>query len=79
MYNINTKVDKPDIGYMEMIADKLMTRGIRVADCDKLMNYYVELRAALKSEIQSKYGIDNPNSTKQIAYFLNDMGNMYSH
>ena len=75
MYNINTKVDKPDIGYMEMIADKLMTRGIRLADCDKLMNYYVELRAALKSEIQSKYGIDNPNSTNQIAYFLNDMSN----
>ncbi|MBO5386845.1 MAG: Ig-like domain-containing protein, partial [Lachnospiraceae bacterium] len=75
MYKINTKKDMPDIGYMEMVADKLMRRGIRLSNCIKLRDYYVELRATLKSEIQSKYGIDNPNSTNQIAYFLNDMSN----
>ena len=32
MYRIDRKKDKPDIGYMEATVDKLMQRGIRLAD-----------------------------------------------
>lgn len=70
MYHIDRKKDKPDIGYMEATIDKLMQKGIRLADCKALMNYYGGLRDAFKSDIQTKYGIENPNSSKQITDFL---------
>lgn len=70
MYHIDRKKDKPDIGYMEATIDKLMQRGIRLADCRALMNYYGGLRDTFKSDIQHKYNIENPNSPKQITDFL---------
>lgn len=73
MYHINRKEAKPDIGYLEYTIEKLMNKGIRLANCRKLMTYYSDLRSVLKSEIQQKYGIDNPNSSKQIAEFLEDI------
>lgn len=73
MYHIDRKTAKPDIGYMEAILDKLMQRGIRLADCSKLMRYYCDLRETLKQEIQQKYNIENPNSSKQVINFLQSM------
>ena len=73
MYHINTKVDKPDIGYMEYTIDKLMQRGIRLADCVKLREYYSTLREELGREIQVKYNIENPQSSKQVTAFLEEM------
>ena len=70
MYHIDRKKDRPDIGYMEATIDKLMQRGIRLADCRALMNYYGGLRDTFKSDIQHKYNIENPNSPKQITDFL---------
>lgn len=70
MYHIDRKKDKPDIGYMEATIDKLMQRGIRLADCRALMSYYGGLRDTFKSDIQHKYNIENPNSPKQITDFL---------
>ena len=72
MYHIDRKKDKPDIGYMEATIDKLMQKGIRLADCKQLMLYYSGLRESLKSEIQNKYYIENPNSSKQITDFLEE-------
>ena len=43
MYHISTKTSKPDIGYMEATIEKLMKRGIRVADCSKILKYYIFL------------------------------------
>lgn len=70
MYHIDRKKDKPDIGYMGYTIDKLMRRGIRLADCGALMKYYSDLRDSFKSDIQHKYNIENPNSSKQITEFL---------
>ena len=53
MYHINRKIDKPDIGYMKDTVDKLMHRGIRLADSNKLKDYYVGLRDDLKKEIKT--------------------------
>lgn len=78
MYHIDRKVDKPDIGYMEYTVAKLMQRGIRLADCTKLQQYYIGLRDELKINIQQRYGIDNPNSTAQVAAFLEEMSGKVS-
>lgn len=70
MYYIDRKKDKPDIGYMEMIVEKLMKRGIRLADCNELKEHYTNLREALKIDLRNKYGIENPNSPKQITSYI---------
>lgn len=78
MYYIDRKNDKPDIGYMQMVVEKLMKRGIRLADCDKLKNHYASLREALRIDLRNKYGIENPNSPKQITSFIEDLSNQIS-
>ena len=70
MYHICKETDKPDVGYMEAKLDSLMRRGIRLNDCAKLRDVYVELREALKNDIREKYHIDNPNSYVQITNFI---------
>jgi len=70
MYYIDLKKDKPDIGRMEATMDRLMTKGIRLADCNELKTYYAELRETLKNDISEKYYIKNPNSPAQIVDFL---------
>jgi len=70
MYHISTKTSKPDIGYMSAKVGELMKRGIRIADCSEILKYYSDLRDSLKKDIQLKYNIDNPNSVKQVASFL---------
>lgn len=75
MFHIDRFKDKPDIGYMEAVIDKLMQRGIRLADCEKLKEYYTNLRGNLKKDIQAKYGIENPNSPAQITSFIDDTSN----
>lgn len=73
MYHINRKVDKPDVGHMEFIVNKLMERGIKLADCTKLRNYYANLREELRAEFQTKYGVSNPNSAQQITWYLENL------
>lgn len=70
MYNINTKTDKPDVGAMEATVQSLMKRGIRLGHCVALRDHYTNERDYLKKELHDKYGISNPNSSKQITYFL---------
>lgn len=75
MYHINRAVDKPDIDYMHRKVDELMLRGIRLADCNKLLEYYTGLREDLKNDLNQRYGIVNPNSTQQVAAFIEQMSN----
>lgn len=70
MYRINTKTDKPDIKGMETTMMGLMKRGIRLTNCSKLLSYYSELREALKEDFKHKYGVNNPNSSKQIVNYM---------
>lgn len=78
MYKIDRKKEKPDIGYMQFRLEKLMERGIRVNDCSKLKQHYTDLRAALRLDFKEKYGIDNPNSTKQLTEFIKDLSSRVS-
>lgn len=73
MYHIDRKTAKPDIGYMEAVIDRLMQKGIRLSNCNELLNYYSELRESLKMDIQTEYGIVNPNSPKQIVEYLKEV------
>lgn len=78
MYHISLKTDKPDIGYMEQRVDMLMDRGIRISHCEKLRDYYVELRNTLYKNFSDKYGVKNPNSSKQLASFLEELSSKVS-
>lgn len=70
MYKISTATDKPDIQGMKNTMTALMNRGIRLRDCSKLTAYYSALRDALREDFKNKYGVDNPNSPKQIVDYI---------
>lgn len=78
MYYIDRKKDTPDIEYMKAEIEKLMARGIRLSDCTSLKEHYTSLREALKLDLRNKYGIENPNSPKQITSFIQDLSNQIS-
>ena len=73
MYVINTKRDKPDIGEMLYTVTKMMQRGVKTAELDELENYYLKLKEGTAVTIEEKYGIQNPNSPKQIVAFISDL------
>ena len=75
MYHISTSKDKPDVGYMEAKVDQLMRRGIRLSNCNKIRDYYVNLRDNLKNDFTTKYGIQNPNSSTQLTNYLENLSN----
>lgn len=70
MFTIVKGRDIPDIGYMEATMSRLMQRGIRLANCKNLLDYYANLRETLKNDFRTKYNVDNPNSTKQLTSYL---------
>lgn len=73
MYNIKLGTDKPDIDGMKRVVSKLMERGVRVNDCARLYRYYKDLSESLKYVISSKYGIANPNSSKQVIGYISEL------
>lgn len=73
MYKIDSKAEKPDIKYLEDTVKLMMIRGVNVADLNELYNRFVEERDELASEIAANYGISNPNSTKQVNYYLSNL------
>ena len=58
---------------MENRVKELMTRGIKVGDIVGLLSHYRTLGEQVKDEIVEKYGIINPNSSKQIIDYLKDL------
>ena len=72
MYKISLKNDKPDIEFMRNTMTSLMERGIRLADCKELYEYYSNLREYLKSE-----KINNPNSPAQIVNYLEKLASQF--
>jgi hypothetical protein len=73
MYNIDLKVDKPDIRYMKDEVEKMMGRGIKLADCREAMGKYIKLRDGLKELMWEKYRIENPNSSVQVIAYIKDL------
>lgn len=70
MYHIDLKMDKPNIGKMLSIMQDKMHRGIRLADCKKIRDCYVNLKNVLSANFEEQYGIKNPNSPKQISKYI---------
>lgn len=70
MYKIIVKETKADIKNMENRVKELMTRGIKVGDIVGLLSHYRTLGEQVKDEIVEKYGIINPNSSKQVIDYL---------
>lgn len=75
MYHISLKEDKPDIAYMKAKVEELMARGIRLQEFTKLRDYYVNLRDTLKQNFAETYGVQNPNSVKQLVGLLIRLSN----
>lgn len=73
MYLINSSVDRPDIGYLYNVSKDLMHRGIRVGDIEYLKEQFKENYLALKDNIKSNYGINNPGSSKQIVEYMKSL------
>lgn len=68
MYRIDSKVDKPDIGYLRAAVERaVVKRGVR------LDGKVFELRKSLNFDVNDKlrifrgeYGLENPNSQRQL-------------
>lgn len=73
MYHIDLKTDKPDITMMMSIMQEKMHRGVRVADCKKIRDYFSNLRDTLASNFAEEYGISNPNSHVQVKGYIKAM------
>lgn len=76
LYHINSKVDKPDIKYMQNRAVELMKRGVNLVD---LREYYEKFSSAqneIREIIQREYGIENPNSGQQVIGFLKSLNDL---
>lgn len=70
MYKISTSIDKPDAAFLKSRVEQMMKRGIRVENVERAFKYFNEIVDSSLAELQEEYGIDNPNSTRQIEYFL---------
>ena len=72
MYRIDSKVDKPDIGYLRAAVERaVVKRGVR------LDGKVFELRKSLNFDVNDKlrifrgeYGLENPNSQRQLSECL---------
>ena len=72
MYIIDSYYDLPDIDYLHNRIEQLMQEGIAVKNIANLYNRLKNSENAARKNLQSLYGIDNPNSSQQVlAYFQN--------
>ncbi len=72
MYQIDSHYEQPDIEYMLRRAEEVMTEGIAVKNLNNLYKKLWDSQQAAAKNLQSLYGIENPNSSKQILdYFMN--------
>jgi len=73
MYKINSKVDKPDINYMQQRIFEMMRRGIKVGNIESRYNEYKGLQDKIGDDINNNYGIANVNSPKQIVSYMQSL------
>lgn len=76
MYNINSKIDKPDIEYMYNRTVQLMDEGIQLGKIDNLYNEFISIQNEIGQQITKEYGILNPNSGPQIVKFMQELESM---
>lgn len=70
MYIINSCIDKPDIDYMRYRVREMAERGFRTENLGELYEVYLSNQRRAAMNIQSKYGINNPNSHNNIKRYF---------
>lgn len=70
MYRINSDIDKPDHKYLLKTIRDMMATGIKLHDIDHMLNKYNSEAATYAEYLKETYGINNPNSSKQIVGFM---------
>lgn len=78
MYVVDTAVVKADMNYLFDRVRQMMNEGIKVGNIQKTEDYLNDLIEDLKDEIKSKYGIANPNSSPQVAGFMQELAGKFS-
>lgn len=78
MYTVNTATTKADINYMVNRVNEMMRTGVKVGDLTKQTQYIVDFIADTKDELRTKYGIENPNSPKQVAAYLEELADKFA-
>ena len=73
MYKIDSSIDKPDIDYLVSEVTKMMQRGIKLGNLSKLYNTCLIYQNDIAETLISKYGIFNPNSSKQVIAYLESL------
>ena len=75
MYKIYTETTKADIQGMEQRLKEMMKRGIRVSELQSWYSEFNRLCQGCKDKITKEYDIENPNSSKQVISYLQDLAN----
>lgn len=75
MYKIDSKTERPDIAYLENRVREMMIRGISVGNLKELYNKFISEKDAIAAEIQSNYGVMNPNSSQQLVKYISGLEN----
>lgn len=70
MYKIDSKVDKPDTSYLLNEVKRMMRDGVKLHDLDSMLSKYNSEANTYANYLRDNYGIDNPNSSKQIVGFM---------
>lgn len=73
MYHINSKVEKPDINYLESKVKEMMVRGVSVGNLTELYNKFIAEKEAIARDIQTNYSIINPNSSQQLVKYISGL------
>lgn len=70
MYHIDSKKDKPDINYLVNRLKGSLEKGIPLYDIRKYHETLKREKEEAADTIYNKYGIQNPNSYKQVSEYL---------
>ena len=73
MYKIDSSVDKPNTKYLFDEVKRMMLRGIKVGNLHKLYDLCVADQERYLKDIQTNYGIINPNSPTQVVAYLQSL------
>lgn len=70
MFRISTSSNKPDANRLKKTIEDLMVRGIKVGNVVSTYNFFSDMANSLSMRLKCEYGIENPNSPKQIEQFF---------
>lgn len=79
MYRLDSSVDKPDYNYLVKRVTKLLERGVQVSNVHELLNTLKATRDNISADISEKYLVENPNSQKQVLYYLQTFADALSN